>query len=363
MQRGSLKVVKNRAGAKVWRAQWRDNGRGRTRILGRYAEMSRDEARTELGKILEPLNARYAAVKAAQAVSLRRYVEDEYLVVRNRVWKDSTRGTTEQIIETHILKNLGHRSIPSITRRELQALLDSKAEAGLSSSVVGHIRWQLVATFAMAKGDGIITVDPTDGLVTPRCSPAKDKRIISVGDMRRGQMVLEIRERLIFRLAVYEGMRPGEIVGLQIGDFGLDGMFHVRRRIYRGVVDTPKSRRSKRPIPPTEPTRLLLMHWMDMLADRRQEAWLFPSEAGTPLSYSNVYRRRIQPALAKVGLGNANFQVLRRTWVTEFAEVERDPNVRAQLGGHSVDVHENEYRQAQPAVLKRAMRKLDKRLQ
>ena len=80
------------------------------------------------------------------------------------------------------------------------------------------------------------------------------------------------------------------------------------------------------------------------------------------MSYSNVYRRQIQPALATLGLGNVNFQVLRRTWVTEFSEAERDPKVRAQLAGHSVDVHENEYRQALPAVLKRAMRKLDKRL-
>ena len=76
-----------------------------------------------------------------------------------------------------------------------------------------------------------------------------------------------------------------------------------------------------------------------------------------------MYRRRIQPALAKVGLGNVNFQVLRRTWVTEFSEAERIPNVRAQLAGHSVDVHENEYRQAQPAELKRAMKKFEKRCQ
>ena len=34
MQRGSLKVIKNRHGVKVWRLQWRENGRGRTRILG-----------------------------------------------------------------------------------------------------------------------------------------------------------------------------------------------------------------------------------------------------------------------------------------------------------------------------------------
>jgi|SRR5579871_448722 len=361
MQRGSLRLVKNKQGVKVWRAQWRENGRGRTRILGFYSQMSRASARSELDKILGPLNT---AAPRASAVTLRRYVEDEYLLVKSRKWKASTRSTTEQIIETHVLKTFGDRGLASITRRELQAHLDAKAESGLSFSVVAHVRWQLVAMYAMAQGDGLITVNPTDGLVTPNCKRAPDKRTITVESINRAQLVLDTRERLIFRLAVCEGMRPGEILGLQVGDFRPDGMIHVERRIYRGNVDTPKSRRSRRPIPPTKATRALLEQWLELLRDRKPGAWLFPSETGsTPLSYSNVYRRQIQPSLRQVGLADVNFQVLRRTWVTEFGEVERDPHVRAQLAGHSVDVHENEYRQSQPEVLKRAMRKLEKRLQ
>jgi integrase len=144
----------------------------------------------------------------------------------------------------------------------------------------------------------------------------------------RAQLVLEIRERLIFRSALCEGMRPGEILGLKVGDFH-EGMVHVERRIYRGKVDVPESRRSRRPISPTETRRGLLSQWLTLLQDRSLSAWLFPSEnAAMPLSYSNVYRRRIRPALSGVGLGNVNFQVLRRTWVTEFSEAERNPNVR-----------------------------------
>jgi hypothetical protein len=70
----------------------------------------------------------------------------------------------------------------------------------------------------------------------------------------------------------------------------------------------------------------------------------------------------IQPALATVGV-SANFQILRRTWLNEFSEIEKDPTVRAQLAGHSVDVSEKVYRQAQPHVLRRSMKKLGRRLQ
>jgi integrase len=214
----------------------------------------------------------------------------------------------------------------------------------------------------MAASDAITARNVAKALVMPRCQGEVDKRVIGIEDIRRAQLVLPIRERLLFRLAVCEGMRPGEITALKVGDLGGDGMFHIERRVYRGRVDTPKSRRSKRPIPPTETTRALFDTYVSTI-DAKPEDWLFSSERGTPLSYTNVYRRRIQPALTQVDLGKINFQVLRRTWVTQCAEAEKDPKVRAQLAGHSVDVSENEYRQPDADVLRRAMRKLDERLQ
>jgi integrase len=261
----------------------------------------------------------------------------------------------------HILQPFGDRAIASISRRELQAHLNAKAAVGLSSSVVKHIRWQLVAIYTMAEGDGLVTINPTKGLVNPKCKPEGDKKTISVDELLRAQLVLELRDRLLLRLAVCEGMRPGEITALQPRDY-TDGIIHIRRRVYRGVIDEPKGRRSKREMPPTPITAALLDQWLD-LYPVQPDGWLFPSETGkTPLTYSNLWRRRIKPALATVGV-TANFQILRRTWLNELSETEKDPTVRAQLAGHSVDVSENVYRQPQSHVHKRAMKKLGRRLQ
>lgn len=361
MQKGSLKVVKDRRGVKVWRAQWRENGRGRTRILGTFADVTRADARNELGKILAPVNAHSAG--ASNHSSLRSYVENEYLVSRSRKWKASTVATTEQIIGTHILSELGTRPLTSITRSELQSLLDHQADAGLSLSVVGHTRWQLQAIFEMAQGDGLITVNPTNGLVTPRCKAQPDKTVMDVPDVLRAQLVLTIRDRVIFRLAVCEGMRPGEIMALQIQDIREDGI-HIERRLYRGRIDTPKSSLSRRVIPPTATTAALITAYLDFIGKGEPASWLFASEnPAMPLSYSNVFRRSMQPALRSIGIERVNFQILRRTWVTEFSEVEDDAALRAKLAGHSVNVHENEYRQPKTAELQRSMDKLDKRLQ
>ena len=44
--------------------------------------------------------------------------------------------------------------------------------------------------------------------------------------------VLDLREKLIARLATWEGMRPGEILALQVGDVGAESV-SVRRSIVR----------------------------------------------------------------------------------------------------------------------------------
>lgn len=362
MQRGSLKQVKNRRGVNVWRAQWREAGRGKTRILGRVLDINRAEARLMLDRILAPLGVSESRRKSS-GVTVRDFAENEYLTTKSRSWKTSTRITTEQIVRDHILSPLGDKLLHEVSRQDLQALVDSKAAAGLSASVVDHIRWQLVALFRMAQSDGIILIDPAKGIVRPRIDRQVDKRTTTRDAIVKAQMVLDIRERFIFRLAVCEGMRPGEIVGLQVGDI-VDDVVHVRRRIYRGIVDTPKSKRSTREIPLTAISSALWIQYRELLMNGAADAWVFPSENDkTPISYSNVYRRQIQPALTLAELGHLNAQILRRTWVTEFSKDESDPRVRAAIGGHSVDVNVNEYYQPDLKTKRQAMDRLGKRLQ
>ena len=66
-----------------------------------------------------------------------------------------------------------------------------------------------------------------------------------------------------------------------------------------------------------------------------------PPERGTALSKDNVWRRNMQPALAKVGLGWANFQVMRRTHSSLMRQMNADPKAVADQLGHTVDVNQN----------------------
>jgi integrase len=66
----------------------------------------------------------------------------------------------------------------------------------------------------------------------------------------------------------------------------------------------------------------------------------------TPLSKDNCWRRVMLPALAKVGLGWANFLVMRRTHATLMKALGADGKLVADQLGHSLDVSQNVYTQS-----------------
>jgi integrase len=182
--------------------------------------------------------------------------------------------------------------------------------------------------------------------------------VLSLEEVQRILRVLPLRERLIFRLATIEGMRPGEILGLQLGDFTGKSL-RVSRRVYRGDVDSPKNGRA-REVALSAASTSLLADWVPMLCDQRLEAWIFQSEnVKRPLMRDNVQRRLLQPKLAEIGLGWVTFQVMRRTNASLSHKRGIDPKVAADQRGHGLGVALEVYAQADLEQKLEAVRALD----
>ena len=127
----------------------------------------------------------------------------------------------------------------SFKRDELQTLLDAKAGAGLSFSTVDHLRWDIKQIFDMAVSEGHIERNPAVLLYTPREVSRGERRVMNIQEVQSFFAVLDQRERLVVKLAVLTGMRPGEIFALTWGRLN-STYIDIRQRIYRGVIDTPK---------------------------------------------------------------------------------------------------------------------------
>jgi len=338
-QQGSLRKVDGK-----WIAQWWEDGHRRKRTLGRISRVPKAEAQTELDAILAPINGR--AGNPSASAKFGEFAMGTYLPFYRRKWKRSSAMTNESRLRFHLLSTFSQRSFGSFTRDELQNLLDEKAKADLSFSTVAHLRWDLRQIFAMAVQEGCISKNPAELLFVPRDAKRPERLVMNLEEAQRCFAALETRERLIVKLAVLAGLRPGEIFGLQWGHFS-ESHANIRQRVYRGHIDSPKSTHSIRKAALSAGILEEIRAWKSMSRLTSDDAWVFPSETGkTPLSRDNLWRRQIGPKLEAAGLGWVDFHVMRRTHATLMNEIHDDPKMVADQMGHTVDVNQNVYTRA-----------------
>ena len=233
--------------------------------------------------------------------------------------------------------------IRSLTDLELQAMLDGKARGGLSHSVVAHLRWDLRQILRMAVSKGAADRNAAEQLFIPKSAPRSETRRMTVEEVKLFFSVLDLRERAVGGLAILAGLRPGEILALRRSSLVDGGFADIQQRIYRSELDTPKSHKSRRLAAVGETLSGWLREWVEMLPPTSED-WLFPSETmRTPVSRDNLWRRSFYPRLKKVGMGWANFQVMRRTHASLLGDLDVDPQVRADQMGHGVSVNQNQY--------------------
>jgi len=339
---------------------WRDHeGHRRSRKLGARATMTKTQARQALfdhinilginntdgdtpppPSVVEPLR---------EPMTVGAFLDGSFLpFYREKKWKASTASTTAGRINSHIRKDFRDRAIDSFTREELQEFLDRKAQ-DLSFSMVDHLRHDLKIIFRLARADDLIRKDPTLVLATPREATRKPKRTMTWSEFDKF-LALEfpLRERLIIRIALLMGMRPGEILALR-RECIKDDHLVVKERLYRGMIATPKTTHSVREVSIPPGVKADLNTWLAMLPNQGPESWVFPTEAGTsPVSKDNVWgwskkRVGIKPILDAAGLGWVNFQVLRRSHATFMRDRGVDPKLIADQLGHTLDVSVNVY--------------------
>jgi integrase len=338
-----------------WIGQWRLSGERKTTTLGAISELSKSEARERLARVIAESKAQVISKKS----HLVDYVDQIFLPFYRRKWKRSTAMTTAERIRNHITNELGHRSVPSITRDQLQALLDSKASNGLSKSLITHLRWDLKQIFRLAIADGLAVRNPAEDLFTPRSAQTTAKRFMNLEQVGVVLSLFALRERLIVKLAILAGMRPGEIFALRWGRLR-EHCAEIQERVYRGDLDSPKTATSVRDVALGDDLLADTEKWRQISLDKRAEAWVFPSERMvTPISKDNCWRRNILPKLKEAGLGWANFQVMRRTHSSLLNELKVRPKVVADQLGHSVDVNQNVYTRSSLSVRKEAVNSLE----
>lgn len=358
-QRGSLRPRKH-GRVKKWVAQWWENGSRRSKVIGLCAQMTQSQAETILAGMLKPINEGTAPV-VATVKNFKAFVEQSYLPHCKRTWKKSTASTSGPVIARYLIPAFGDRALNAIPRTDMQDLLEAKALV-LSKSVVGHLRWYLNAIFKLAMSDGLIDHNPAAELRVPKnCKPGRYMRSLTEDEVIQYLDALDVRERLMARLAIHEGLRPGEILALKWGSFG-DEVANITQRVYGGSFDTPKSGKPRESAV-SKGSLELLRTWRGIARSTSPEAFVFPSEnLASPLDLGNLWPRAFKPRLEKIGLEWATFQVLRKTNATLSEKYGVDAKVSADQRGHGLGVSMEVYTMSDRQQKIKAVNRLDSAL-
>jgi integrase len=240
-------------------------------------------------------------------------------------------------LERHAIPFFGHLELAEIEPRDLKALAAYLAGKGLAPATVRCILGPVRALFATAYEDGLIRTNPAAGLrlAQPNQHGQQAKRkALSEAELQRFLAALPPEWRLFFEFLAHTGLRIGEAIALTWNDVDLGKRrLHVRRRLYRGRLDTPKSDYGLRIIPLAPALTQAL--WR-MRGTRPGDAVVFSSEAGGYLDPSNTRARVLKPAARKAGLPWIGFHTFRHTCATTlFRHGLNAKQVQAWLGHHS----------------------------
>ena len=151
----------------------------------------------------------------------------------------------------------------------------------------------------------------------------------------------------LYVLALYLGLRRGELLGLRWQDVDLDKaklevVYNLQRVSGALRLVPPKTEDSARTVPlPPECVEALLAHRQRQAA-ARAKAWpdwedhglVFPSRRGTPMEPDNL-RRSWGLIRQAAGLGPTRVHDLRHTCVTLLLDLGAPPHVVREIVGHS----------------------------
>lgn len=170
----------------------------------------------------------------------------------------------EHLLEGRIFPALGHKRLASITPRDLMAFYkslqqpgvrkDGKAEKGLSPKSIKDYHACLSSMFNRAIKMQYIAKNPMDG-VTPPKAPRAEIRPYEPQEAKAMLEAIEredIQHRVAVHLALFCGLRLGEICGLEFPDIDFDQGFLqiVRSSKYipkTGIITKePKTRAGRR---------------------------------------------------------------------------------------------------------------------
>jgi integrase len=332
--------------AKIWKRKSRDTWtvdyRDASGVRRRLTAKSREEAENLLAEKFKESRQAAPPVRDPE-ITVSAYAEQWLEQTAPRV-EPTTLASYGDNLRLHLLPEFGTMKVRALHRAHIKALLAHKLSDGLSKNTVRLIRATLSVMLGDAVEDGIILINPAQGIgrrgrrqADAISQSERQKKIRPLSHEQLATLLATARARssrrdyTLFLTLADTGLRPGEALALRWEDVDdVARSLRIERAVSGGRVKATK----------TEETRIVdltprlaeaLSQWQAeaeaqaLMAGHDISPWVFPSDAGTPLDANRV-AKRFRSLLRVAGLPHFRLYDLRHTYATDLLlPVPRSP--------------------------------------
>lgn len=342
------------------------DGRRRRRVV--YGR-SRAEVASKLGELARAREA--GALPTEPSVKLEVYLAAWLASIEHQV-RPGTLRSDAMYVRRHVVPALGRIRLDRLSLAQVQAFLDAKCEAGLAPQTVIHLRGILRRALNQAIRLGLLSRNVAALARPPRLERFEFKPFTPDEARSFLRAIEHDRLRELYVVALFGGLRRGELLGLRWADVDLDEAqlrvdAALQRVASRLVLVPPKTARSRRTVSlPAMAVEALRQHKAAQAKERLRAGseWadnglVFTTQTGAPIEPRNA-TRGFKRVLARAGIREIRFHDLRHSCATLLLVQGVSPRVVMEMLGHSqISLTMNTYSHVLPALQREAAARLE----
>lgn len=250
--------------------------------------------------------------------------------------KPSTQKAARAHLRLYLVPQFGKLRLDEIGVSAVQSLVARMAAKNLSRHMIMNVLYTLCSALKSARKWGYLCGEfRVADLTIPAGGVAKVPRFFTLAEAISIIDAAEGPWRTIFAVAAMTGMRPGEVLGLAVGDLDFGRrLVHVRQTAYYSKLQTPKSRSSVAPVPMPDPLAGMLREYLQTWKPNPARL-LFATRRGTPFCENKVVQKRLWPILDKLKIPRCGMHAFRHMYASLLVQGGASPVVAQRQLRHS----------------------------